>query len=180
MRQNHKTYWALLDDTHSEKGLFFTARGTKVQHAQMQWLFQGAMMSMTLQQQCSIDENMRADFQTRVKGTDYRIYSPIGFYMSESDFDYFKQSSYIPSLFIEDEWLRHLVSQFVGWILSDDQARLLLHLEVIHANYALEDMFEQFRHVASHFSLFLPDNESVIPSLMKPPEAVQPHLSLVH
>lgn len=176
-------YWSLLDDIGSmdpKFQAFYSGRGTKREHAQTQWLFQGAMMHMTLQAAASIDHNARANFQLKVPGADHRVYSPIGFYMEEDDFDYFEQSSYIPTFFAKDEWLRHIVSNFVGWVLTDDQAMMLMHLEVIHDNYEFDDMYTQFEYCATHFGLFLPVRGERIPVLQKPPESVQPSLKLVH
>jgi|TARA_B110000238_G_C15861103_1_gene325252 hypothetical protein len=178
-KATHDFYWSFLNDS-SLKQTFYSATDTKKEHAAMQWLFQGVMMHMTLQQQASIDHTNRADFQTEIKGTQYRVYSPIGFYMAEDDYDYFKQSSYIPKPFPEDEWLRHIVSQFIGWVITDDQALMLLHLELIHDNYPFDEMSDEFAHCAKHFSLFLPNKDEIIPALTKPPETVQPYLHLVH
>ena len=176
--KNLDIYWSLLEDCAFPA--FYSGTDTKKQHAQMQWLFQGVMMHMTLQAQASLDSKLRANFQLKVEGTDHRINSPVGFYMDEADFDYFEQSSYIPTFFAKDEWLRHIVSSFIGWVLTDDQAMMLMHLEVIHDNYAFDDMFEQFGNCATHFGLFLPERNADIPTLQKPPEAVQPSLQLVH
>lgn len=176
-------YWSLLDDIssmHPKFQAFYSGKGTKREHAQMQWLFQGAMMHMTLQAAASIDHSKRANFQLKVPGANHRVYSPIGFYMGEDDFDYFEQSSYIPTFFAKDEWLRHIVSTFVGWVLTDDQAMMLMHLEVIHDNYEFDDMHTQFEYCATHFGLFYPSRDETIPVLQKPPEAVQPSLQLVH
>jgi len=171
-------YWKLLSDCTFPA--FYSGKDTKKDHARMQWLFQGAMMHMTLQAHAALDSTNRANFQLKVDDGNHRIYSPIGFFMDEDDFDYFEQSSYIPTFFAKDEWLRHIVSNFVGWVITDDQAMMLMHLEVIHDNYPFEAMYEQFGNCATHFGLFLPDRDETIPALHKPPETVQPSLQLVH
>ena len=177
-KQPPEMYWSLLTDCPFPA--FFSGKGSKLDHSKTQWLFQGAMMHMTLQAMVSVDHNDRANFQTKVRGTDHRVYSPIGYYMAEDDFDYFESSSYIPNFFPEDEWLQHIVSNYVGWVITRDQAMMLMHLDIIHDNYPIEDMFDQFEYVAQHFGLFLPSRDEKIPVLNKPPEAVQPHLQLVH
>jgi hypothetical protein len=134
----------------------YSGKDTKLEHAQMQWLYQGAMMHMTLQAEASIDRTQRAHFQMKVPDTEFRIYSPTGFYMLEGDFDHYEQSSYIPTFFAADEYLRAIVSNGIGWTLTDDQAMMLMHLEVIHDNYTFAAMFTQFEHCATHFGLFLP------------------------
>lgn len=182
-------YWSLLEDvkTTTPDGsgdnkfqVFYSGGGTKREHAQMQWLFQGAMMHMTLQAAASIDHAKRAHYQLAVPGTDHRVYSPIGFYMDEADFDYFTQSSYIPTFFADDMWLQKIVSDFIGWTLTKDQALMLMHLDLIHDNYEFKDMPTQFGYCAQHFGLFLPMPNETIPVLQKPPEAIQPSLRLVH
>lgn len=167
-------YWSLLVD--SPCRTFFSGRTTKKEQSQMQWLFQGAVMHMCLQGQVAIDVNMNANFQIRVDD-DLRLYSPIGVYMDEDDFDYIEHSSYIPTFFVNDDWLRELVSNNIGWTLTDDQAIMLMHLEVIHDNYTYDEQYEQFAHVATHFGLWLPEKEA--PNLnVKVPRAVQPDLRL--
>ena len=85
-------YWKLLSDTpyastSPMKPYFYSGRDTKVEHAQMQWLFQGVMIHMTLQAQVSVNKDHNFDFQCEVPGTGGRLYSPIGYYMHEDQFD---------------------------------------------------------------------------------------------
>jgi len=151
-------YWELLSD--SPTPAFYSGRDSPKEHAQMQWLFQGAMVHLTLQQQCVRNDHSRANFQSKVQGTDHRIYSPIGFYMDENDFDYLEECSYIPTFFPEDGWLRELVSRQIGWALTDDQAIMLMHLEVIHDWYPPYQTPVQFDHVATHFALYYRRSET--------------------
>lgn len=169
-------YWSLLTD--SPCRTVFSGKTTKKEQSQMQWLFQGAVMHMNLQGQVAMDTEMKFNFQIPVV-EDLRLYSPIGIYMNEDDFDYMHHSSYIPTFFLNDVWLRELVSRNIGWELTDDQAIMLMHLEVIHDNYVYDEQYEQFQHVATHFGLWLPDRQA--PSLHATiPRAAQPQLHLTH
>ncbi len=170
----YDTYWYFLTDAPCR--VIFSGNTTKKEHAQMQWLFQGAVMHMCLQGQVAMDTDMKFDFQIRVQD-DLRLYSPIGIYMNEDDFDYMSHSSYIPDFFLKDLWLRELVSRNIGWELTDDQAIMLSHLEVIHDHFPYDEIYEQFAHVATHFGLWLPEKEA--PNINATvPRAAQPELRL--
>lgn len=166
-------YWKLLSDTpyastSPMKPYFYSGRDTKVEHAQMQWLFQGVMIHMTLQAQVSVNKDHNFDFQCEVPGTGGRLYSPIGYYMHEDQFDaYTARQTTIAAAddpFCINLDLQQLVSDCIGWELTRDQAMMLMHLELVHDNYTIETMFEQFDHVATHFALFSPNKMCELPT----------------
>ena len=158
-KQNHKNYWGLLDGTPFQT--FFSGKSTKIEHGQMQSLFDYATKHLAEQGEKAVHlgtEGTLADFQVEIDDS-YRLYSPIGFLMSDADFDYFKASNYIPVPFPKDEWLMSMVSNYVEFDLTKDQALMLMHLEAIHDNYDFEDMPAQFALAAQHFQLWCPPNE---------------------
>ena len=175
-------YWNLLSDTPFPA--FYSGKDTKLEHAQMQWLYQGAMIHMTLQGQVSMTQDLEYCFQYEVPETGgERLYSPIGYYMDDSAFEHYAVShstlSTTPDPFCHDLDLQKLVSDHIGWELTADQAMMLMHLELIHDNYPIDSMFEQFDYVAIHFGLFSPSNLDVLrtPTLDM---STQTELGLIH
>jgi hypothetical protein len=174
-------YWSLMSDLQLKNGVrpLYSGKDSRKEHAQLQWLFQCIQMHMTLQHMSKANSDNLNDYQMEVDeaGVDGRLYSPIGYLMDEAEFDYMRASNHVSGFFFDDQYARDIVSNFIKWELTRDQAMLLMHMDLIHDNYK-DDPFPQFRHAATHFGLFMPDKEgSYIPKI---PRAVQPHLSLVH
>ena len=166
-RSDHKNYWSLLVDSSFQQ--FFSGRSTKIEHGQMQSLFDRATRTLADQGEKAEDvfiglsHTSTADFQIVINES-YRLYSPIGCLISDADFDYYKASSYVPDPFPKDEWLQRMVSAVVGFTLTKDQALMLMHLEVIHDNYEFEDFPEQIALCAQHFALWYPYNPQNFPA----------------